>query len=200
MRRATTEDLIKRILRDAYLALEVVHYRLEEEIGSNGRCRMAITLRHQNGPPRDEIIEGQGVGFIDAAFHGLMDHYAKEFKSLETIRFTGFEVKGRMETGNQQGLDAEAEVHLAVRNSEGTIFRFERKGRSTVAVALQMVVEAVEFFANSERAFIRVHKALVDARERDRADLVQTYTGQLAELVTTTSYTEVIEQIRREAL
>jgi len=200
MRRAATGELIQRVLRTEYLALGVVHYHLEEEIGANGRCRMTITLRHQNGPPRDEVVEGQGVGFLEAAFQGLMGHYAKAFRSLETIRFTGFEVKGRMDTGNHQGLDAEAEVHLAVRNSEGNVFRFEKKGRSTVAVALQVVVEAVEFFVNSERAFIKVHAALVDARERDRADLVQTYSAQLAELVNTTSYTEVIERIRREAL
>ncbi|MEZ4474620.1 MAG: hypothetical protein R3F60_28305 [bacterium] len=200
MRRAATEELIQRVLRDDYLALGVIHYQMTEEIGPSSQCRMVITLRHQNGPPRDVTIEGEGVGFVDAAFHGLMGHYAKEFRSLETIRFTGFEVHGQMHTSSQHGLDAEGEVRLTVNNSEGRAFQFSQKGRSTVAVTLQVVVQAIEYFVNSERAFIRVHRALVDARQRDRADLIQTYTAQLAELVNTTSYTDVIEQIRREAL
>ena len=86
------------------------------------------------------------------------------------------------------------------RNSEGNLFEFERQGRSLVATAVLVVVEALEHFVNSERAFISVYKALQDARERGRSDLVQTYTAQLTELVRTTSYTQVIERIKAETL
>ena len=154
MRRAATEELIQRVLRDEYLALGVIHYQMSEEIGPTSQCRMIITLRHQNGPPRDVVIEGEGVGFIDAAFHGLMGHYAREFRSLETIRFTGFELHGQMHTGNQQGLDAEGEVRLTVCNSEGKAFQFSQKGRSTVAVTLQ-VGDAGAELSIGEVAFAR---------------------------------------------
>ena len=54
---------------------------------------------------------------------------------------------------------------------------------------LAVVVGAAEYFVNSERAFISVYNAMSDAKDRRRSDLVGTYTGQLAELVNTTSYT-----------
>jgi hypothetical protein len=130
-----------------------------------------------------------------------MAHYAREFRSLETIQFTGFAVRARMDTTRAgTGSDAVGVVSLTVRNSEGNLFEFERQGRSLVATAVSVVVEALEHFVNAERAFISVYKALQDARERGRSDLVQTYTAQLTELVRTTSYTQVIERIKAETL
>lgn len=197
MRRTATEALIKQVLGEDYLNLDVVHYRLSEEIGAPDGCQVAVRLRHAAG----EIdIEGRGVGFIDAVYHGLVAHYAQAFQSLKTIQFTGFEVTGKMDTGHQQGLDAEALVTLKVQNSEKHDFVFMAEGRSTVACTLEAVISAVEFFVNSERAFRQVHRALEDARSRNRADLIQSYTAKLAELVNTTSYSEVIERIRRESL
>lgn len=197
MRRPATEALIQQVLGEDYLALKVIHYRLSEELGADSTCQVNLRLRHIGG---DVEIEGRGAGFIDAAYHGLMHHFAQEFESLRTIKFTGFEVSGKMDTGHDQGLDAEAVITLTVQNAEGHGFVFDSAGRSTVAAALQAVVAAAEFFVNSERAFLRVHTALVDARQRNRADLIQSYTAKLAELVNTTSYSEVIERIRREAL
>lgn len=197
MRRPATEALIQQVLGEDYLSLQVIHYQLSEELAADSQCRVEIRLRHTGG---EVDIGGEGTGFIDAAYHGLMRHFAQEFQSLSTIKFTGFEVSGKMDTGHDQGLDAEAVITLTVQNSEGHGFVFDSAGRSTVAAALQAVVAAAEFFVNSERAFLRVHTALVDARKRNRADLIQSYTAKLAELVNTTSYSEVIERIRRESL
>lgn len=197
MRRTATEALIKQVLGDEYTLLDIVHYQLSEEIGDPGGTAVSIRLRHAGG---DIDIAGKGSGFIEAACQGLIAHYTQEYQSLRTIQFTGFEVTGKMDTGQNQGLDAEALVTLTVQNSEGHSFVFMAEGRSTVACALEAVVSAVEFFVNSERAFRRVHRALVDARARNRGDLIQSYTAKLSELVKTTSYSEVIERIRRESL
>ncbi|MGK0358450.1 MAG: hypothetical protein ACI9U2_000739 [Bradymonadia bacterium] len=197
MRRTATEALIKQVLGDDYTLLDIVHYQLSEEIGDPGGTAVSLRLRHAGG---DIDIAGKGVGFIEGACQGLIAHYTKEYQSLRTIQFTGFEVTGKMDTGQNQGLDAEALVTLTVQNSAGHSFVFMAEGRSTVACSLEAVVGAVEFFVNSERAFRRVHAALVDARSRNRADLIQSYTAKLAELVKTTSYSEVIERIRRESL
>ena len=60
------------------------------------------------------------------------------------------------------------------------------------------VIAAVEYFVNAERAFITLYRSRQDARERNRDDLVTRYTEELAEVVKSTSYAEVIESIRRE--
>ena len=42
-------------------------------------------------------------------------------------------------------------------------------------------------------------KSLQDAHERNRHDLVARYTGELGEVVKSTSYTEVIESIKKKS-
>lgn len=199
-RRNATTRLIREVLKDSYLDLDIGHIALVEDVAAATGSRVEVTLREARADTREQVISGKGVGIVDALYHGLVEHYAPEYPSLRTITFTGFDVKGRMGTGHQAGLDAEAEVTLAVQNSDGRSFEFTESDRSLVAAALSVVTEAAEYFINSERAFVTVYRALCDARERGRADLVQTYTDQLSELVNTTSYSEVIERIKSEAL
>ena len=194
--RSSTIEMIKNVLQDDYIHLNVKRYELSEDVGTSP-CSVTVELeRGTNGP--NEVIEGRGVGFVDALYHGLTEHYAREYPSLRTITFTGFEVEGHMNTSEGQGADAECGVSLVVVNTEERQFRFEDKGRSLVAAATTVVVEAAEYFINSERAYISAFRALLDAKDRGRPDLIEVYTGQLAELVKTTSYSEVIERIKAE--
>jgi hypothetical protein len=194
----STRELIRTILKDDYVVPVVETYTITEDVGAATPCRIAVTLRGGDGVP-GATIRGEGVGFIDALCAGLLAHYAREFESLKTVQFTGFNVRAKMDTTRvATGSDAVGIVALTVRNSEGNLFEFERQGRSLTATALAVVVEAFEHFVNSEKAFITVYRALTDAKERGRADLASTYTAQLAELVKTTSYTQVIERIRKE--
>jgi hypothetical protein len=56
----------------------------------------------------------------------------------------------------------------------------------------------VEYFVNAERAFIMLYKSRQDAKERARDDLVTRYTRELAEVVKSTSYSEVVENIKKD--
>lgn len=193
----TTRELMRTVLKDDAFVMHIESYTITENVQAGTPCRIALTLRPERAQAM--TIEGEGVGFIDALCAGLLAHYAREFESLKTVQFTGFAVRAKMDTTRgATGSDAVGIVSLTVRNSEGTLFEFERQGRSLVATAVAVVVEAFEHFINSEKAFITVYRALRDAKERGRPDLITTYTTQLAQLVTTTSYTQVIERIREE--
>ena len=194
--RTATEELIQKVLNEDYVHLSANTYELSETLGE-GECAVRATLNRRDPNERAETINGSGVGFVDALYHGLVEHYAREYPSLETIAFTRFEVKGNMGTTQAQGADAECVVTLIVKNTDGREFRFEERDRSLVAASLRVVVEAAEYFINSEKAYITVFNAMSDARKRNRPDLIELYTGQLAELVKTTSYSEVIERIKQ---
>ena len=56
----------------------------------------------------------------------------------------------------------------------------------------------VQYFVNAERAFVTLHNARRTRCDRGRDDLVARYTAELAEVVESTSYAEVIESLRRE--
>ena len=196
-RRTATEEIIQEVLKEDFIRLDVVQYTITESVGP-APCDVAVTMRPQGSSKANLMIEGQGVGFVDALYTGLVDFYAAEYPSLATIAFIGFEVEANMGTTTRQGADAECTVTLVVKNTEEREYRFEESDRSLVAATLKVVVEAAEYFINSERAYIQVYRAMCDAQERHRPDLIERYTGWLAQLVTTTSYSEVIERIKSQ--
>ncbi|MEZ4473880.1 MAG: hypothetical protein R3F60_24440 [bacterium] len=192
-----TAPLIERVLGRDTLALEVMHYRVAEYVGPDSGCHLTVTLRHRDDPDQQEVVEARGVGVVDALFHGLVRHFAGRYGSLDTLTFTGFRVQGQMETaGAPSGLDAEARVEITVQNGHHERLTFEASGRSTLAAALAAVLRLVEHFVNAERAFIVVHRALVDARARRRPDLVERFTAELAMLVDNTSYEDLSRRLK----
>jgi hypothetical protein len=194
------QERIRRLVREAmgpeYVALRVDRVHFEEDLARN-ESHVRAELRNELSGERQQV-EGKGVGLVDAFFQALVGRLATEYPSLKTIEFSKFQIDGRLETKKQlQGADAEGEVTLVVRNSERREFEFKDASRSITASALRAVLQAVEYFVNSERAFVAVWQRLEDAKARNRDDLVQSYTAQLIELVKNTSYSEVIEGIKK---
>jgi hypothetical protein len=188
--------LMKDILKDDFLDLTLVGYELREDFETN-EARLACRVRDSHTGDVQTII-GQGVGLIDAFFHGLKTRLAGRYRSLESIKFVRFEVKGRMDTGRDPASsDAMAEVTLGVRNSYGKEFDFTHSSRSVLRSGLEATLSAAEYFVNSELAFVTIHRALQDARAKRREDMVNQYTHMLSTLVENTSYSEVLEQMRK---
>ncbi len=192
-------ETIRRVLGTEYVEHDIVGLALEEDF-ETGTSKVRLELAEKNGNGGSPTtVEGEGVGMVDAFTHGLVSRFATEYHSLESIEFTGFTVSAKFDTKKEQtGSDAVGEVALEVRNSEGKPFHFADASRSVAMSAARAVLAAVEYFVNAERAYITLYKALKDAKERDRPDLVTRYTRELAEVVKSTSYAEVIERIRRE--
>ena len=198
-RHLATEHLIREVLHDHYIHLALTHLKIEEEIqsqSSTSLCTLNVTLAQNHNHPL--TLTSEGVGFLDAGYEALMNHYAQHYPSLQTLQFSSFDVRGEMETAKKAGADAECKVCLVILNHDRVPFEFEAQGRSMAVVALNVVLQAIEYFINSELAFTNVYKALSDARQRGRQDLIDGYVAQLAELVKTTSYTQVIAQIKEE--
>jgi hypothetical protein len=188
-------DLIRRVLGNDYLNLEVTHLILEED-SATGHARVKVETA-QNGLTL--VVEGEGVGLVDALVAGLFKRYEIEYQSLKSIELASFHVHARLETKKRRaGADSVGEVTLEVRNSEGKLFAFSDSSRSIAMSSARAVIAAVEYFVNAERAFITLHKARKDALDRGRSDLVARFTAELAEVVESTSYAEVIETIKRE--
>jgi len=188
-------DLIRRVLGNDYLNLEVKHIILEEA-SATGHSRVKIETQ-QNGTTL--LVEGEGVGLVDALVAGLFRRYEIEYQSLKSIELASFHVHARLDTKKRRaGADSVGEVTLEVRNSEGKVFVFSDSSRSIATSSARAVIAAVEYFVNAERAFITLYKSRQHARERNRDDLVTRYTEELAEVVKSTSYAEVIENIKKE--
>jgi hypothetical protein len=190
----STMQLVTEVLGDNYLDIHIEKYSFEESVDDHA-CTVdfLVTGLFANEPRK---IHGTGVGFVDAAFHALHSVLAEEYPSLKSIRFAGFEVHGDLKTSRENsGSDAMGQVVLIVENSRGRRFDFAHRSRSLTASAIIATVQACEYFVNTERAFISLHRALVDAKERNRPQLVEKYRIQMATIVENTSYSEVIERL-----
>ena len=188
------EPLIRRVLGANYLELGLVKLRIDEEpdVGTD------VEVKVKEGDTPVEVA-GKGVGVVDALFAALLSRYAREYQSLKTIQLVGFHVTADIETKKAQaGVDAVGKATLDVANSEGRIFSFEHASRSIMTSTARSVLACVQYFVNAERAFLTLHNARRDAMARGREDLVSRYTREMAEVVESTSYAEVIANIRKE--
>jgi hypothetical protein len=187
-------ELIKRILGANFLTLSFSKLIVEEDPGVGSTVRVSVTEGDQ---PIE--VEGKGVGVVDALYSGLLGRYAREYESLKTIQLVGFHVAADIETKKAlAGVDAVGKVTLDVTNSEGRHFTFADASRSVTTSTARAVLACVEYFVNAERAFLTLFNARRDALARGREDLVARYTAEMAEVVESTSYAEVIAKARKE--
>ena len=171
-----------------------LHRLAIEEVEGGSRVKLEVLEGDQ---PVE--VEGHGVGLVDALYSGLLDRYAREYQSLKSIQLTGFEVAADLQTKQAQaGVDAVARVELDVTNSEGRLFSFTDSSRSVTASTARAVLAMIQYFVNAERAFLTLHHARRDALARGREDLVSRYTAEMAAVVESTSFAEVIANIRKE--
>ena len=189
--------LVREMLGDNYTHLRVKRVLIEEDLEqrtTSVNCEVTDEISSEAF-----VIAGKGVGLIDAFFRGVHDRFATEYPSLKTISFSSFSIQAHLDTKQDfAGTDSEGEVTLQVLNSAGKLFRFTHTSRSVLGGAIIATLLSLEYFINSERAFVSLHHAIKDAKERNRSDLVQRYTNSLSVLVQNTSYSEVIEKIQKE--
>jgi hypothetical protein len=185
--------LIRRVLGASYLELALLGLVVEEAPSDGTIVRAQVA---ENGAAVQ--VEGKGVGVVDALYGGLLGRYAGEYQSLKTIHLVGFSIGSQLDTKTgDSGVDAVGVVNLEVENSEGKQFRFSDTSRSVTTSIARAVIAVVQYFMNAERAFLTLHNARKDALERGRDDLVSRYTAEMAEVVESTSYAQVIENARK---
>ena len=190
-------EQMRTVLGDEFLTLDVIDYQLSENFGEE-HCVVVCNVVEKPGDRRF-TVEGRGVGMLDAFFSALSARYQDEHPSLESIRFTHFDVRGLMgDARAERASDAKAEARIGVTNSAGMEFTFAAVSTSVSHSSMEAVLEAVEYFVNSERAYVRIYKALEHYRKENRPELVGKYTDLLAQMVRNTSYSSAVERLKKD--
>ena len=195
--RTALTDLIADILGDETIELNIRSFKVFEAFES-GQVELEATLYETFNEETLEL-RSKGVGSVHAFFNGLLEHFSNRYASLKSINFADFRVEGDLSSsqdGNRS--DSQCTAVLLVRTSEEEFFEFRYPSTSVTSASLGSVTKAVAFFINSERAFVQVHRALSHARAEHREDSVQHYTQQLTTLVEATSYSAVIEKLKKD--
>ena len=190
-------SLMKEILQEEYLHLTVNAYTLREDLNA-GTVDIECGLSDQAGTNFE--VAGDGVGVIDALFSGLKQRMADDYPSLNSIRFSEFSIQGLISSDDSPdaATKAEAVAKVGILNSENKEFEFEAKAPSVSRAGIQATICAAEYFVNSERTYVKLHEILEHYRSEGRTDLVEKYTDLMSKVVENTSYSEVVEQIRKQ--
>lgn len=187
--------LMKEILQEDYLNLNVHNYTLNENLDES---TVDIECRLSDQKDVSFEVSGTGVGVIDALFDGLKKRMADDYPSLKSIRFSEFSIKGLISSDDSPDVatKAEAVATVGILNSENKEFQFDATAPSVSRAGIQATILAAEYFVNSERTYVKLHEILEHYRSEGRTDLVEKYTDLMSKVVENTSYSEVVEQIR----
>lgn len=180
---ARVDQLAREILRESYHAFVVDELTLHE----NDHVRLTVKLKRQ--PEGDVVVvEGEGVGLMDAFFDGAMKTWGGEYASLKTVVVKDFSLGIGDDGAKGRRSDASAVATLRLKNSHEQEFTFESKSPSVTRSSVRVALDAFTFFINAERAWVQLQLAIKDATERRRSDLVARYRAQMSTLVYATSY------------
>ena len=191
--------IVNEILGPDQVCLTLVHLSLDEDIPTHKAVVTATIEIEKHEETRSVDLEGRGVGLLDAFFEGLVSFFSREYASLTTISIADYQVKlGDATDLEGRNSDVDATAVLKVRNADEKEYEFAQKTPSVTYSSALAAINVVNFFINSEMAYVRMHLAIKDATERRRSDLVEKYRGKMAVLVHATSYSEVVARLDQE--
>jgi hypothetical protein len=199
---ARVDQLAREILHEDHRAYDAEGIELVEHAGDGVSVTVVLKRRRpasDAGAVDSDVVNvtGKGVGLVDAFFNGVMLAWAEEFSSLKTIHISDFSVGTGFDGAQGRRSDALAHAILRLKNAHDVEYTFERQTASITRSCVQVVLDAVTFFINAERAYLQLQLALKDAAERRRSDLVARYREQLSTLVLATSYAEISEKFHK---
>jgi len=185
-------SIVREVLDKNYINLFIGNFILKEddkEKISNISCVISFSNEWE-----DVIIEGKGRGVVDALIGAIIAQFGEVFFSLQQLEFDDFAMRVKFKNSFTRRTDAPVEIKLALKNKRGQRIYFFAESRSMVVAAISVIRKAFEYLINAERAILQLRESIFEATERNRRDLVTTYTDQMARLVKILSYEEVIKK------
>lgn len=192
-----SNELIRKVLGEKYLSIDVCSIRIDDTIHGGCTVNIGLDIEQTSVLFESTLSEGVDQGMVDAVFSAFKYKFSKEYESLKHITLKEFKVTLKRVVSNVSswsevpGADRACEAEITVKNSYGRDFFFAHTSHSLTAAVVKVMTKAVEHFINAERAYVALHVALEDARDRERADLVSRYILEMSEVVKLTSYAEV---------
>jgi len=187
-------SVVKEVLAGDYWALNINNLSIEEDL-----CKKTTRIScqvHLN----DEsfVVEEVGRGPIDALFNGLKDNLKKSYLSFHGLNFYEFSISGDVGVPSSD-MSSEVECTLSISSvnvQKPLIYRC--RDASINRAAICVVLNAVEYYVNSERAMRKLKKWAKDAQNRNRADLLQKNVLKMSKLLEGVSYKDTLAAINNE--
>ena len=191
--REKASEVIKNILKKKYINLKLDKLSIKENITEETTeiiCKLSLGKKQLT-------IKGSGKGPVDALFAALSDNLSDEYCSLENLYFARFSIEADVEKYLKSSkTDAVVEATLEIDNGFDPLL-FRERANSINVVSARVVLSAIEHFINAEKCVIILYKNIQDVKKRNRGDMSNIYTQQLAEIVKNISYENVISKLKK---
>lgn len=182
-------SIVRGVLAEDYWELSVDKLFIEEDLLERlTRVKCIVKLNEES-----LTIEEVGRGPIDALFNGLKDGFKESYLSLNGLAFYSFSIEGDVGDSSPDAATAvEAALSIA---SDSNYFPliYRHKDASINRAAITAVLNAVEYYINSERAMKKLHARAADARERNRGDILNECILKMTPLLEGVSYSRVLD-------
>ena len=184
-------SIVLEVLGSSYIKIFIGDFSLKED-DRKKTTNVNYKIFFSNG--REEAIQGDGYGAVDALFNSIIQKFSHEYISLKQIKFDDFLMRVNFKSARTRITDSPVEIKLSLKALQKQNIYFSSEARSMVVAAISVIRKAFEYFINAEAAMMALHKGIENAMQRNRRDLSEKYTLQMAELVRIISYEKVIEK------
>ncbi len=184
--------VIKEMLKKDYVKLSLNELSIKENIVENNT---EIVCKLSYG--REKLtVNGSGKGPVDALFTALANNWSGEYCSLKNLHFTRFAIEADIEKHLRSSkADATVVATLEVDNNCAPLL-FRESANSINVVSAKVVLSAIEHFINAEKCVTMLYRNIQSTKKRNRGDMTNIYTQQLAEIVKNVSYENVISKLK----
>ena len=135
------------------------------------------------------ITESRGRGFVDGLFKGLHGHYCEKYSSIRNIKLVDMIVNPLMKnTKKSLGSEAKTDVIFRVEIVGHGMAEFQNTSRSMIYSGFAAALQVFEFYVNCEKTFDKISLAVVNAKERNRGDILQNCMTDLSRLTEVNTY------------
>ena len=179
--------IVKEVLDEDYWEIKIDNLRIEEDLCTKSTKVSCII----NLNDKAIQIEESGHGPIDALFNGLKNSFKKSYLSFRGLSICGFSIEGDID----RKLNMSSEVECTLTISSDSNFRpqiYRYRDASINRAAICVVLNAVEYYINSERAMKILRSWAADAQKRNRGDLFDQSVMKMSKLIEGASYTDTL--------
>jgi hypothetical protein len=166
------------------ILFKIISYEMSEDVEIEETLLNDCLIKVYNLPDSKEeetilSFNSKGKGFVDALFKGLLKEFDL-FSTLSDFIITNFKIVADTKK-DKSSTEGEAIAQLTVYNkiNKKEFIFHSSKVFSINLAAIEVIVQALEFFVNSEQAVKMIYYAFKDAKRRHRTDLVESFTKQL---------------------
>jgi hypothetical protein len=190
IRRTKVRKIFRQVLEEEELKLDPVSIVCSEDSTvKKTTVGFSFLEKIKRGEKEIKYEDVRGLGFIDCVFTTCLKHYTAEYSSLGNLRFLDLLIQPIFKYSSESSrAGAKTDVVLKMDVAGQGIAEFKSRSRSLVFSSYMSILKAFEFYINCDLAFHRLKFLVRDAKERSRADLVNSYIHKLTFLTEVNRY------------